>query len=437
MAVNRDVIGHAETWNQSDRTVLDMDSSESAVHGQQEDSAYNGHFESVCYHPLFLFNDHGDCLAAKLRPGNVSSADDWEELPVPEIDRQQAEGRRVVFRADAAFARPAIYEALETRNVGYAIRIQANKNLELAIEDLLFRSPGRPSRKPLIRYKSFNYQADSWTTRRRVVAKVEHHVGELIPTRRIHRHESRAPQSCRRAVLHQARHRRAMDQGGQAGGALDAAVVSSVPGERGPAPAERAGVQPRESLPAAGATSADRHLVADQSPAAPRQDGWAACQARPLLLASAGEKSPDAAAVRVDAPADLGAARADRLTGVRCRRPCAKRGREAGEVSVRMSVASCRASQFGPPVGFFDARSVRRGILTQARSGWCRMRPIKGRQIGNVGQTPADPSQIDPDRTYSLLADAVVERPALTRVTLYTEAAAESLANRQHVGISD
>jgi len=67
MAVNRDVIGQAEAWDRSDRVVLDMDSSESPVHGRQEGSAYNGHFETVCYHPLFLFNDYGDCLAAKLR----------------------------------------------------------------------------------------------------------------------------------------------------------------------------------------------------------------------------------------------------------------------------------------------------------------------------------------------------------------------------------
>jgi hypothetical protein len=39
-----------------------------------------------CYHPLFLFNDDGDCLAAKLRSGNVHSADDWDELLVPEIE---------------------------------------------------------------------------------------------------------------------------------------------------------------------------------------------------------------------------------------------------------------------------------------------------------------------------------------------------------------
>ena len=53
--------------------------------------------------------------------------------------------------------------------------------MELAIEDLLFRSPGRPSLKPLIRYKSFQCQADSWTAPRRDVARVEHHVGELFP----------------------------------------------------------------------------------------------------------------------------------------------------------------------------------------------------------------------------------------------------------------
>jgi hypothetical protein len=73
VAVNRDVIGQAETLDRSDCTVLDMDSSESPVHGQQEGSAYNGRFESVCYHPLFLFNDHGDCLAAKLSAGRRPS----------------------------------------------------------------------------------------------------------------------------------------------------------------------------------------------------------------------------------------------------------------------------------------------------------------------------------------------------------------------------
>ena len=148
MAVNRDLVGQAETFAHADRVVLDMDSSESPVHGQQEGSAYNGHFETVCYHPLFLFNDDGDCLAAKLRPGNVSSADDWDELLVPEIERQQAQGKRVAFRADAAFARPAIYEALEARGVQYAIRIPANKPgfpfCPPKMDRLYIRKPQRP-----------------------------------------------------------------------------------------------------------------------------------------------------------------------------------------------------------------------------------------------------------------------------------------------------
>ena len=163
------------------RVVLDMDSTEIPVYGQQEQSAYNGHFESSCYHPLLLFNREGDCLAAKLRPGNVHSAEDWEELLLPEIERQQKLGKEVVFRADAAFAKPEIYEALEEREVKYAIRIPANDSLQRDIEELLTRPVGRPSKKPLVEFKGFLYQAASWKTARRVVARVEHHPGELFP----------------------------------------------------------------------------------------------------------------------------------------------------------------------------------------------------------------------------------------------------------------
>ena len=57
------------------RIILDMDSSESPVYGEQEGAAYpspkEDHFECVCYHPLFCFNQFGDCEGAMLRPGNV------------------------------------------------------------------------------------------------------------------------------------------------------------------------------------------------------------------------------------------------------------------------------------------------------------------------------------------------------------------------------
>src|ERR1700683_1799635 len=141
-ALNRELIGKAEAIAATRRVVLDMDSTEVRVHGRQEQSAYNGHFESICYHPLLLFNREGDCLAAKLRPGNVHSADGWEDLLLPEIDRQQVQGKEVGFRGDAAFAKPELYEALEERDVKYALRLPANDNLERDIAELLTRPVG-------------------------------------------------------------------------------------------------------------------------------------------------------------------------------------------------------------------------------------------------------------------------------------------------------
>ena len=54
--------------------VLDMDSSESPTYGEQEGSAYNGHFGCMCYHPVFVFNQLGDVERCALRPGYVHSA---------------------------------------------------------------------------------------------------------------------------------------------------------------------------------------------------------------------------------------------------------------------------------------------------------------------------------------------------------------------------
>ena len=104
--INRELIAKAEALDAGHRVVLDMDSTEIPVYGQQEQSASGGHFESTCYHPLLLFNREGGCPDAKLRSGNVRTADDWEELLLPEIERQQKQDKEVLFRADAAFAKP-------------------------------------------------------------------------------------------------------------------------------------------------------------------------------------------------------------------------------------------------------------------------------------------------------------------------------------------
>jgi hypothetical protein len=161
--------------------VLDMDSSESPTYGEQEGSAYNGHFGCTCYHPLFVFNQLGDVERCALRSGNVHSADGWRAVLEPVVVRYRGTLKRLYFRGDAAFANPEIYEFLEAEGMGYAIRLPANRVLQDKIGYLLKRPVGRPPHEVRRYYASFGYQAQSWKKPRRVVAKVEWHPGELYP----------------------------------------------------------------------------------------------------------------------------------------------------------------------------------------------------------------------------------------------------------------
>src|SRR5918993_985228 len=161
--------------------VLDMDSSVSPTHGEQEGSAYNGHFGCTCYHPLFVFNQFGDLERCALRSGNVHSAEGWREVLEPVVARYRTTMKRRYFRADAGFASPEVYEFLEAEDYGYVIRLPANAVLQRRITHLLTRPVGRPPHEVRRFYASFRYQAQSWSRSRRVVAKVEWHPGELYP----------------------------------------------------------------------------------------------------------------------------------------------------------------------------------------------------------------------------------------------------------------
>ena len=101
--------------------VLDMDSSVSPTHGEQENSVWNGHYDCTCYHPLFVFNQFGDLERSALRPGNVHSADGWDGVLKPVVARYQGKVSRIYFRADAGFANPDVYEYLEAEGIKYAI----------------------------------------------------------------------------------------------------------------------------------------------------------------------------------------------------------------------------------------------------------------------------------------------------------------------------
>ncbi len=124
--------------------VQDMDSSVSPTHGEQEVTTWNGHFDGNCYHRLFLFNQFEMLERCALRHGNVRSADGWQHVLDPVIARYA--GRKLgggFFRADAAYASPAIYARLKEAGYFYAIRLPDNAVLRESITHWLTRPVGR------------------------------------------------------------------------------------------------------------------------------------------------------------------------------------------------------------------------------------------------------------------------------------------------------
>jgi len=97
------------------------------------------------------------------------------------VTRYRERRLRRYFRGDAAFASPDIHEFPEAEGYTYAIRLKTNAVLQACILHLLTRAVGGPLNHVRRTYASFSYQAGSWDRKRRVVAKVEWHPGELYP----------------------------------------------------------------------------------------------------------------------------------------------------------------------------------------------------------------------------------------------------------------
>jgi len=126
---------------------------------------------------LFCFNQYGDLERALLRNGNVHSADGWRSLLEPIVNCYRGYDILRFFRGDAAFADSEMYRYLEAESYFYAIRLVGNTILHSKIKHLLTLPLDHPTKKPIVLYHSFRYQAAAWEMPRRVVAKIEWHAG--------------------------------------------------------------------------------------------------------------------------------------------------------------------------------------------------------------------------------------------------------------------
>src|SRR5271170_2638136 len=165
--------------------ILDLDATDDPLHGHQEGRFFHGYYDCYCYLPLYVFCGR-HLLAAKLRPSNIDgSAGAVEEIAriVAQIRRRWPR-TRILLRADSGFAREALMAWCEMNQVDFVFGLARNARLveEISVELLQAEAEASATGKPARRFKDFRYATlDSWSRRRRVVAKAEWTNGEANP----------------------------------------------------------------------------------------------------------------------------------------------------------------------------------------------------------------------------------------------------------------
>jgi hypothetical protein len=164
---------------------VDMDSIPLPVQGHQPGSEYNGHYHERMFHALVCsLGETGDLLDAKLRPGNVHSAQGGLEFVLPLLDQlEQRLCRVAAVRVDAGFPSEPFLRGLEQRALPtpYVARIKNNAALDRLAAPFLQQPPGSFSLTPRTWFHELSYQAQSWSVPRRVVLVVQELPGQLLP----------------------------------------------------------------------------------------------------------------------------------------------------------------------------------------------------------------------------------------------------------------
>jgi len=157
--------------------VLDLDATDDPLHGHQEGRFFHGYYDCHCYLPLYVFCAR-HLLAARLRRSNIdASAGAVEEVAriVGQI-RERWPRVRIILRADSGFARETLMTWCEQNRVDYLFGLARNPRLVdyIAIELAWAEDDAEKTGEPARRFADFRWTTkDSWSRRRRVVAKAE------------------------------------------------------------------------------------------------------------------------------------------------------------------------------------------------------------------------------------------------------------------------
>ncbi len=166
--------------------VLDIDTTDFAIHGEQEGRFYHGFYDHYCYLPLYVFaGEH--VLCARLRPSNIDpSAGSRKEIErIVKRIRACWPEVKIVLRGDSGFCREELLAWCEAHQVEYVIGMSRNPLLEKRISDALeqARQQWEHTQQPARLFQEFEHETVSgtWSRRRRVIAKAEHIAGKSNP----------------------------------------------------------------------------------------------------------------------------------------------------------------------------------------------------------------------------------------------------------------
>jgi Transposase DDE domain group 1 len=166
--------------------VLDIDTTDVALHGGQEDRFFHGYYDHYCYLPLYVFcGEH--LLCARLRPANIdASAGSLEEIRrIVEQIRKHWPQVRITLRGDSGFCRDALMSWCENNHVDYVFGFARNPRLRARVAEALAQAQQQweQTHTPARVFVEFSYEtaSGSWSQARRVVAKAEHIDGKENP----------------------------------------------------------------------------------------------------------------------------------------------------------------------------------------------------------------------------------------------------------------
>jgi hypothetical protein len=165
--------------------IIDLDATDTPLHGQQEGRFFHGYYDHYCYLPLYTFC--GDqILGVRLREANQdASAGSLEEVRriVAQI-RERWPSVQIILRADSGFCREPLMRWCERASVDYVFGLARNEVLRRFSRKAMWEAAEEAKRtgKAARVYTEFRYRTQkSWSRRRRVIAKAERIDGKDNP----------------------------------------------------------------------------------------------------------------------------------------------------------------------------------------------------------------------------------------------------------------